>query len=149
MLYCLKHKVFAYRNHPCPVLSLVPITKECRRIADILYNLGIEPLSVSHFTSPVTDSAYEHYIHICIELRKGYPINILGDLPTSWKFYTETISSDHTPLSLLVLGYSETFVWNGFLTVQDRIQEIIKQFEDYLTTFDPDAVRSVITLMYS
>ena len=131
------------------ILSLVPVTHECRGIADKLYSLGIEPLSVAHFTNPVTGSAYEYYIHICIELRKGYPIDILGEVPTGWQFFTETISSDHTPLSLLVLGYTETYVWNGVLTVEDRVQEIIKQFEDYLTTFDPQSVRSVITLMYS
>jgi hypothetical protein len=146
-LYCLKHKVFAYKNHKCSPLSLVPITKECRGIADKLYALGVEPLCVSHFTNYVTGSYTEHYISFCIELRKGYPTTVLGDLYSGWKFYTETVTDDHTPL--LVLGFSETFVYEGGQMVEERIKQIIKDFEDYLTTFDPQAIKSIITLMYS
>ncbi len=145
MLRCLKHKVFAYKNHKCSPLSLVPVTHECRTIADMLWDLNVEPLCVAHFTSPVTGSAYEHYISFCIELRKGYPINILGDLPAVWKIYTETITDDHTPL--LVIGYIETFVFDDVKTVDDRIREITKEFEDYLSTRDIQATKSILMLM--
>lgn len=108
MLYCLSCKKYAYKAHKCSIMSLVPITHKCRTIADKLYDLGVEPLSVSHFTTPVVGSAYEHYINICIELRKDYPSNILGDFSVGWVIHTETVSEDHTPL--LVIGYSETYV---------------------------------------
>lgn len=121
--------------------------KECRGIPDRLYALGIEPLSVAHFTSPVTDSVYKHYISLCIELRKGYPVSILGDLYTGWKFYTETITDDKLPL--LVLGYTETFVYEGGQSVEERVIEIIKQFENYLGTFEPQSVRAILMLMDS
>lgn len=147
MLRCLKCKKYAYKTHKCSVLSLVPVTHECRIIADMLFDLGVEPLSVAHFVTPVTGSAYEHYIHICIELRKGYPVGILGDLPSKWKWYTETVSEDHIPLQ--VIGYSETFVFDGVLTVEGRVQEIIKQFEDYLGTREPQSTKAILTLMYS
>lgn len=149
MLRCLKCKKYAYKTHKCPVLTLVPVTHECRTIADMLFDLGIEPLSVAHFTTPVTDSLYEHYITFCLELRKGYPTTILGDLPSQWNFHTETISGDHTPLSLLILGYSETFVFDGELTVESRVQEIIKEFEGYLGTRDKQAIKSILMLMGS
>jgi hypothetical protein len=145
-LYCLKHKVFAYKNHKCSPLSLISITHECRGIANKLYDLGVEPLSVAHFTHPSTDSMYEHYINVCIELRKGYPKNILGDLYTGWHFYTETVSSDHIPLPLLVLSYSETFVWLSYETVEERVLQIIKDFVLYLESRDPEATRALLKL---
>lgn len=147
MLYCLKCGKWAYKNHPCPILSLIPLTKECRGIADKLYALGIEPLSVSHFVQPVADSSYKYYITFCIELRKSYPVGILGDLPIKWKWYTETITEDRLPLQ--VIGYAETFVFDGVLTAEDRVQEIINQFVDYLGTRDAQATKSILTLMYS
>lgn len=147
MLYCLKCGKWAYKNHPCPINSLVPLKKEYRRIADKMYSLGIEILSASWFVSPVTGSLYEYYMHICIELRKDYPINILGDLYTGWKWYTKTITDDRLPLQ--VIGYSETFVFDGVLTVECRVQEIIKEFENYLGTRYPLPTKSILTLMYS
>jgi len=145
VLRCLKCKKYAYKTHKCSVLSLVPVTHECRIIADMLFDLGVEPLSAAHFVTPVTDSVYKYYIHICIELRRDYPTNILGDLPTGWIHYTQTVSEDHIPLQ--VIGYSETFAFDGVLTVEGRVQEIVSTFEDYLGTFDPQSFKSVLTLM--
>jgi hypothetical protein len=59
-LYCLKHKVYAYRNHKCSPLTLVPVKRQCRYIADKLYGMGIQPLSVAHFTHPVVGSENKH-----------------------------------------------------------------------------------------
>jgi hypothetical protein len=146
MLYCPKHKVIVYKNkHRCPINSLVSLSKDCRGIADKLYALGIEMLSISHYTHPVADSYYEHYIYITIELAKVYSTSILGDLYNGWEWFTESSSITDDPL--LVLSYSETFVWLCELSVDERVQEIIKEFEDYLdTTRDVNATRAVLKL---
>lgn len=149
-LYCLKHKRWAYRNHPCPINSLIPLKKECRGIADRLYSLGLDIMSAAYFTYTRENSIYEHSIIIDIEFQREYqyPITILGDLPTGWKFYTETVTEDHIPL--LVLGYSETFVWSGVQTVDERVMQIIKDFEAHLdTSYDPKAVKAILMLMDS
>lgn len=149
-LYCLKCRKYAYRNHKCDILSLIPVTRRCRKLADKLYSMGIEPLSVAHFTQNVVGSDDRHKIQILVELRYNYPTDILGDsLPYGWHFYSETISGDHTPLPLLILSYYETFHCEVKLTVKERIKQIIEQFENYLSTRDAASTRSVITLMYS
>lgn len=82
-------------------MSLVPVTYECRTIADKLFELGVEPLSVAHFTQLVVGSDCKYIINIHIELRHSYPVGILGDLPIKWRWYKETISEDRTPLAIL------------------------------------------------
>lgn len=146
-LYCLKCKVYAYRNHhKCYILSLVPVTRRCRIIADRLYELGIEPLSVAHFTQPVVGSDCKYIINIHIELRHSYPAGILGDLPIKWRWYKETISEDRTPLAIPILAYYETYCYDGVKSVDVRVQEIINEFENYLNTRDIASTRAIITL---
>lgn len=150
-LYCLKCKKYAYRNrHKCDVLSLVPVTRRCKTLADKLYEMGIEPLSVAQFTQNVVGSQDRYIINVNIELRHSYPLGILGDLPIKWMYYTETCSSDSTPLAIPVLAYYETYCYYKVKTVDDRVQEIIDEFVQYLdTTCDSQATKSVLTLMYS
>lgn len=148
-LYCPIHKVFANKRHRCDALKLITITKECKGIADSLYDLISDcgPLSVAHFVTPVTGVLNKFYINLYIDLPKDYPIKLLGDLPVGWVIHTETISSDHT--KLLVIGYNETFLSSGELTADDRTKEIIKQFENYIREKDTLAIKSILTLMYS
>jgi len=149
-LYCLKCKKYAYHNHKCDILSLVPVTRRCRNLADKLYSMGIEPLSVAHFTQLVVGSDNKYIINVCIELRHRYPVDILGGLPIKWRLYTETCSSDCTQLVIPVLAYYETYCFDGAKSVDERVQEIIDGFGQYLdTTCDPQATKSVLMLMYS
>ncbi|NMM62286.1 hypothetical protein HBE96_06215 [Clostridium sp. P21] len=129
-------------------MELTTIKKECKGIADGLYDLvGIGPLSTAHFVTPVAESQIEYYINVYLDLPRDYPIKVLGDLPIGWVIHTETVSEDHLPI--LVIGYNETFVYTGGLTADDRAKEIIKQFENYIRSKDAQAVKSVLTLMYS
>ena len=147
MLYCLKCGVWAYKNHKCNIMSLIPITRDMCGIADRLHSLGLELMSAGCFTHPVKDSFYEHKIIIDIEFKRQYPTTILGGLPTGWVWYTQTVSSDH--LSLMALSYSETYVWLGE-TVEERIKQITEEFETYLDTMiDKDGFKAVLTLMDS
>ncbi len=144
-LYCPKCRVYAYRNkHKCPINSLIPVKKECRGIADRLHNLSFELMSAGCFTHPVADSLYEHRITIDIEFKRQYLISILGDLPAGWKWYTETVTPDHTPLSVIV--YSEVYVWLGFETVNQRIKQIVTAFEEYLDRIYKTAFGAIMLL---
>lgn len=144
MLYCLKCHKWAYKNHHCPINSLISLKKECRGIADRLFLLGFDVMSAGCFTHPVQDSIYEHRITIDIEFRRQYLTSILGDLPAGWKWWTETITADRTPLS--VLAYSEVYVWLGFETIADRITQIVTGFEEYLDRIDNEAFGAIMLL---
>lgn len=146
-LYCIKCKKWAYRNHnpKCDIMSLIPITKEMRGVADKLYSLGFGLLSVACFVYPVQNSIYEHKIIIDIEFKKDYPDTLLGDLGIGWKWYHQTITDDHWPL--MALAYSETFVWLGFISVEERVKEIVTAFEAYLDTRDKTALGAIMLLI--
>lgn len=149
-LYCLKCRKYHHRNSSkCNVLSLVPVTRKCKKLADTLFELSIEPFSVGHFTYPVTGSENRYVINICVELQPRYSLNILENLPQKWKIHTETFSSDRTPLTIPVLAYYENYCYDGIKTADDRTQEVIDSFIQYLEeNYDADGVQSVITLMY-
>jgi len=149
-LYCLKCKKYAYRNrHKCDILSLVPVTRRCRNLADRLYELCIEPLSVGHFTQLVNGSKDRYIINICVELKHSYQVWLLDNLPIKWKIYTETFSSDRTQLVIPVLAYYETYYYDGIKTVDNRVQEIIDGFFQFLdNSFDADGIKSVNMLMH-
>lgn len=149
-LYCLRCRKYAYHSHKCDILSLVPVTRRCRTLADKLFELCIEPLGVAHFTQKVAGSKNKYIINIHIELRHSSQIGILGSLPIKWRLYTETTSEDRTPLVIPVLAYYETYYYDGVKSVDDRVQEVIDEFVQYLDdNFDADGIKSVLTLMYS
>lgn len=150
-LYCLRCKKYAYRNHKCNILSLVPVTRRCRTLADKLYELNIEPFSVGHFTQKVNGSENKYIINVIVELRHSYQIGILGDnFPIKWKVHTETYSEDRTPLAVPILAYYETYLYDGVKTVDDRATEVINDFIHYLEEhYDPDGIKAVLKLMQS
>lgn len=149
-LYCLKCKKYTYRNrHKCDILSLVPVTRQCHTLADKLYSLGIEPLSVANFTQNVVGSKDKYIINIHLELKHSYPLGILSDLSKRWRWYRETISEDRTPLLIPILAYYETYCCDGVKSVDDSVQEVIDGFVQYLDdNFDSQGINSVLTLMY-
>lgn len=49
----------------------------------------------------------------------------------------------------MVIGYNETFVYEGGPTADDRTKAVIKQFEKYIRSKDAQAIKSILTLMYS
>lgn len=118
-----------------------------RGVADKLHSLRFELLSAASFKYPVQGSAYEHTIIIDIELKRTYPETLLPTLQDGWKWYTQTVTDDHLPLS--ALGYSEQFVWVGFESVEERVEQITAEFIAYLDTRDPEAFKAILTLMDS
>lgn len=150
-LYCLKCKKHHHSNYnKCNVLSLIPVTRKCRKLADKLFELSVVPFSVGHFTYPAAGSKDRYIINVCVELQPRYPIDILINLPMKWRIYTETYSSDRTPLTVPVLAYYENYCCDGVKTVDDRVQDVIDEFVQYLEEhYDADGIQSVLTFMYS
>lgn len=50
------------------------------------------------------------------------------------------------PLAIPILAYYETYCYDGVKSVDDRVQEIINEFENYLNTRDIASTRAIITL---
>lgn len=150
-LYCLACKKYHHHNyHKCDVLSLVPVTRRCRTLADRLYSMGIDLFGVAHFSQKVVGSENKYVINVIIELKQITQIGILGDnFPIKWKVHTETYSSDRTKLVVPILAYYETYLYDGGKSADERTQEVIDEFIKYLENYDPDGVKSIITLMYS
>lgn len=150
-LYCLKCRKYHHsnNNNKCNVLSLIPVTRKCKKLADKLFELSVEPLSVGHFTQLAVGSKNKYIINVIVELQPNYTLNILSELPIRWRIYTETYSSDRTPLAVPVLAYYENYFYDGIKTADDRVTEVIDEFIEYLEeNYDPAGVKSVITLMY-
>lgn len=141
MLYCCSCGVYAYRNHKCSIVSLIPLSRECRGIADKTYALGLELLSAGCFVAPVRDSLYEHHITIDLEFRHDLPPIL--DLPPKWTHFTEIVGTD---FQISAIGYSETFVWIGIKSPQERAQQIANDFSVYLSTLDKFSLTAIRTL---
>lgn len=150
-LYCLKCKKYHHHNNDkCDVLSLVPVTRRCRTLADKLYSMGIELFGVANFTQLAVDSDNKYIINVIVELRHLYQIELLDRLPKKWRVYTETYSDDHTPLAVPILAYYETYCYDGVKSADDKVKEIVDEFTQYLDdNFDAEAVKAIITLMCS
>jgi hypothetical protein len=126
-------------------MSLIPLTKEMRPVADRLYELGFEVMSASCFTYPEQQSIYEHRISLRVEFKNQYPIKtILGDLATGWKYYTQIVGTDW-PIS--ILGYCKVYVLTEYETVEERIKLIVAELAAYLDTRDKVALRSIMMLI--
>ncbi|WP_410506269.1 hypothetical protein ACER0A_012160 [Haloimpatiens sp. FM7315] len=104
---------------------------------------------MAHFTQKVNGSEDRYIINVFVELRHSFQIEILGSFPIKWRLYTETCSSDRTPLVIPVLAYYETYYYDGVKSVDDRVKEVINEFIQYLDdTYDAAGIKSVLTLMY-
>lgn len=147
-LYCLKCRKY-HNSNKCNVLSLVPVTRRCRILADTLYSMGIDLFGVAHFTQKVNGS--ENYIiNVIVELKSISQIELLDRLLPKWKIHTETYSEDRTPLAVPILAYYETYHYDGVRSVDNRVQEIIDGFVLYLEkNYDADGFKAVTTLRYS
>lgn len=149
-LYCLKCRKYHHHNYlKCDILSLVPVTRRCKTLADKLYSMGIELFGVAHFTQKVVGSENKYIINVIVELRHISQIELLGTLLAKWRIYTETYSDDRTPLVVPILAYYETYCCDGVKSINNRVQEVIGEFVQYLEeNYDADGLKSVYMLMF-
>ena len=143
MLYCLRCSKWAYKTHKCDIMSLIPLSKECKGLADKMYALGLELLSAGCFITPVTESFYDHRITFDIELRHPIPVSIF-ELPEGWSYYTEIVGID---IEVSAINYSEIYTWTPIQSPSKQAHCIALSLETYLTnTYDHAGFKAVRTL---
>ncbi|MGI6658134.1 MAG: hypothetical protein ACOX4N_01755 [Dethiobacteraceae bacterium] len=72
---------------------------------------------------------------------------VLGELPAGWKYHWETVTPDKTELHMIACV--ERWYNFGFEgeSVESRIDELIKGFEEFLDTRDCEAVKALLLLL--
>jgi hypothetical protein len=109
-------------------------------------DLGLELMSAVSYVENV-DTSFLHKLELELEFRYEYNEAILQAMPDGWNWYKFSVKDGEVWLS--GLRYTENYLWTGAETVTDRVNLIIKKFERYLSYRDPQAVKSILTLMYS
>lgn len=147
--YCLdcKEWVLDRDTHKCPTKYWVVTDKEMVKIVDSLYSMGIVPM-VALWTAVELGEVedYEYLVSLRIDISERISEAILGELPKGWRYYWETITPDRSELHML--AFTEHWYNFGFdgESVDGRIEELIKEFEEYLDTRDADAVKALLLL---
>ena len=146
-LYCMDCKKWVYDrdSHECPIEHWVVTDENMFGIADRLYDMGIVPMTaVWTATELSTRVDYEYLLTLKIDIGRRINEAVLGELPKGWQYFWETVTPDKSELHML--AYTERWFNVGFESVNERIEEIIKEFEEYLETRDADAVKSLLLL---
>lgn len=146
-MYCMNCHgwVDDWDSHDCPSGYWVVTDKEMVGIATRLHNLGITPLSAVWTTTEIgVWDDYEYLLSVKIDIGRRISEAVLGELPSGWKYHWETVTPDKSELH--ILAYTERWYNFGFKSVDRRIEELIKEFEEYLDTRDADAVKALLLL---
>lgn len=147
--YCMDCMQWVYDrdSHECPTEHWVVADKEMVGIADRLFAMGITPM-VTLWTAVKLGEVedYEYLLTLRIDLEGRISEAILGELPSGWRYHWETITPDRSELHML--AFTEHWYNFGFdgESVDDRIEELIKEFEEYLDTRDSEAVKALLLL---
>lgn len=151
-LYCLECREYVplhlRDNHPCPSDKIAAVDKEMTGIVDRLYDMGITPTCAVWTATKQSDDEIEYLLTVQIEIESQVCQPVLGDLPTGWEYHWEKDASDKIKLNSI--AYEEIWYDFGFdgESLQGRINELIKDFEDFLDTRDCDAVQALMLLSY-
>ena len=148
--YCMRCKIWvgSEDTHKCPTEHLVVADKEMVGIVDRLYQMGITPMvAVWSVTELGEVKDCEFLLTIKIDIGRNISEAVLGELPAGWQYHWETVTPDKTELHMI--AYVERWYNFGFEgeSVETRIYELIKQFEDYLDTRDSEAVKALLLLL--
>ncbi|NMM62742.1 hypothetical protein HBE96_08540 [Clostridium sp. P21] len=117
-----------------------------RFIVDTMNDLGLELMSAVSYVENI-DRSFSHKLELELEFRYEYNEAILQAMPDGWNWYKFSVKDGKVWLS--GLRYIEEYVWTGAETVTDRLNHIIKEFENYLGTRDTQATKSILMLMGS
>lgn len=144
-LYCTRCKGQVDLGHDCTG-HVVWITEEVQPIVDMMSELGFKILKAECYTSPPPQPGKpaEYTIYIVIAYYEQYHILSTILMPPGWTYYTHTVTSDHTPVSVLI--FTEQGHCPNIRTVKKRINAIVDKF---MTTVDKDGLSAVMTLMQS
>ena len=149
-LYCMECRQFVpVRDvHDCPSECFAAVDREMVGIVDRLYKMGITPMIAVWSAIDMGDvKDCEYLLTVKVDIGRRICEAVLGELPAGWKYHWETVTPDKTELHMIACV--ERWYNFGFEdeSVETRIYELIKQFEDYLDTRDCEAVKALLILL--
>jgi hypothetical protein len=149
-LYCMECRQFVpVRDaHDCPSEYFAAVDREMVGIVDRLYKMGITPMIAVWSAIDMGDvKDCEYLLTIKVDIGRRICEAVLGELPAGWKYHWETVTPDKTELHMIAC--IERWYDFGFEgeSAENRVNELIKQFENYLDTRDCEAVRALLLLM--
>jgi hypothetical protein len=149
-LYCMECREFVpvRDEHDCPSEYFAAVDREMVGIVDRLYKMGITPMIAVWSAIDMGDvKDCEYLLTVKVDIGRRICEAVLGELPAGWKYHWETVTPDKTELHMI--AYVEHWYDFGFEgeSVESRIDELIKGFEEFLDTRDCEAVRALLLLM--
>lgn len=149
-LYCMECREFVpVRDaHDCPSEYFAAVDREMVGIVDRLYKMGITPMIAVWSAIDMGDvKDCEYLLTVKVDIGRRICEAVLGELPAGWKYHWETVTPDKTELHMI--AYVEHWYNFGFdgESAENRVNELIKQFENYLDTRDCEAVRALLLLL--
>jgi len=149
-LYCMECRQFVpvRDEHDCPSEYFAAVDREMVGIVDRLYRMGITPMIAVWSALEVGEvKDYDYILTVKIDIERRISEELLGELPAGWRYYWHTAPPECFELHMI--AYVEHWYNYGFEgeSAENRIKELIKQFEDYLDTRDCEAVKALLLLM--
>jgi hypothetical protein len=122
------------------------MTLEMRDIVDKLTELGIRVDGASCYVREhtVQELCLEYIFISEVHLVERYSESVLDAMPKGWTYYTQTVSSDHWPIS--TLAYTQKGYWFTYDAMDRQIETMVTGFIEYLDTKDRDGLRAVMLL---
>lgn len=146
-MYCLKCKEWVddWAMHDCPSGYWIVVDEEMVGIAERLHSMGITPLTAIWVATEMGAwDDYRYQISIKIDVGGRISEAILGELPSGWHYFWET--APPIKVSMHMIAFVEQWYNLGFETKEERINEVIRGFEEFLDTRDPEAVKAIMLL---
>lgn len=148
-LYCMACREFVpvRDEHDCPSEHFAAVDREMVGIVDRLYKMGITPMIAVWSAIDMGDvKDCEYLLTVKVDIERRISEALLGELPAGWQYHWETVTPDKTELHMI--AYVEHWYNLGFgESVESRIGELIKGFEEFLDSRDCEAVRALLLLM--
>ena len=149
-LYCMECRQFVpvRDEHDCPSEYFAAVDKEMVGIVDRLYKMGITPMIAVWSAIDMGDvKDFEYLLTVKVDIGRRICEAVLGELPAGWLYHWETVTPDRSELHMIACV--ERWYDFGFEgeSVESRIDELIKGFEEFLDSRDCEAVRALLLLM--
>ena len=149
-LYCMECREFVpvRDEHECPSEYFAAVDREMAGIVDRLYRMGITPMIAVWSAIDMGDvKDCEYLLTVKVDIGRRICEAVLGELPAGWKYHWETVTADRSELHMIACV--ERWYNFGFEdeSVESRIGELIKGFEEFLDSRDCEAVRALLLLM--
>jgi len=149
-LYCMECREFVpvRDEHDCPSEYFAAVDREMVGIVDRLYRMGITPMIAVWSAIELGNvKDFEYLLTVKVDIGRRICEAVLGELPAGWQYHWETVTPDKTELHMIACV--ERWYNFGFEdeSVESRIGELIKGFEEFLDSRDCEAVKALLLLM--